>query len=302
MTRLSIIVASSILLTTRLMWADTGGMPFLAGVRLFEPNQRAAIAFNGTEEVLLLSTDLRASEPTKVLEVLPLPNEPKVSKGDVAFFKKATDLINSKLIKNAPKPTGGMGGAGGLGCGNCKVVPMPAGIVTQEEHIGAHEIIVTRVVDKDGFVEWVEQYLRKAGVKNPTIPEPMKDVVAEYLKDRYRWFVFDVVELGDKLKTKDAIQYRFATDSLYYPMRITRTGTGFTNVQLLIFSRKPLRIPTGGGMQVKPAHDPIQIYAAELGGLGNKDMSDLLRDYTCWMRIWEITGPLSGFTRDILTR
>ena len=46
---------------------------------------------------------------------------------------------------------------------------------------------------------------------NPTIPKPMKAVVAEYLRDQFQWFVFDVVDVGKEIKTKEAIQYRFAT-------------------------------------------------------------------------------------------
>lgn len=297
MSRFIVFLGIAVAIAPRFVSADCGSMPFIPGVRIFEPNQRAAIAFNGSEEILLLSTDLRASEPTKILEVLPLPSEPKVSKGDVELFGKATTLINTRLgTKRADAMGGGMGG------GAAKGTPAPAGIVTLEEKIGAHDITVTRVLDKKGFIDWVEERLRTAGVDNPTIPEPMKVVVAEYLQSGYRWFVFDVVELGDELKTKDAIQYRFRTDSLYYPMRITRTGTGDTLVQLVIFSNKLLHLPKGGGMRVKPAHDPLQISAAELKGLGNKDISDLLRTDPCWLRIWEIRGPLSGFTKDILAR
>jgi len=46
--------------------ADRGSIPFKPHVQVFEPNQRAMIAWDGHEEILLLSTDLSASEPTKV--------------------------------------------------------------------------------------------------------------------------------------------------------------------------------------------------------------------------------------------
>jgi len=45
------------------------------------------IAWNGKEEILILSTDLHASQETKVLEVIPMPGEPfilKVGKPPVA--------------------------------------------------------------------------------------------------------------------------------------------------------------------------------------------------------------------------
>ena len=121
-------------------------------------------------------------------------------------------------------------------------------------------------VDRKGFIAWVEDRLRKGGVNNPTIPQAMKDVVAEYLKDHYRWFVFDVVDLGDKLKSKDAIQYRFRSQALYYPMRITRAGEGDTLVQLLIVSNKLHHLPSGGGLHVKALHQAIQLSQRERAG------------------------------------
>jgi hypothetical protein len=300
MTRLLTALGVALAMTASFASADCGGIPVKPGVKLFEPTQRAAIAFNGSEEIILLSTDLRASEPTKVLEVLPLPSEPKVSEGDVAFFSKATDLINKKLGRK-PSQAAGMGGAGSLYGGKGKEPP-PAGIVTLHEKIGAHDITVTKVVDEKRFISWVEERLRKEGAANPTIPEPMKEVVAEYLKGHYQWFVFDVVDLGEKLKTKDALQFRFRTNALYYPMRITRAGSGDTFVQLLVLSNRLLNLPKTRGMKVKTAHEPIQLAVSELHGLGSKDMDDLLKGQPCWLRIWEVRGPLSGFKKDIVAK
>jgi|GEM_PF-3814427 hypothetical protein len=57
------------------------------------------IAWNGLEEILLLSTDMRASETARVLEVLPLPSEPKAKKGGVEALRRAAALINRKIRK-----------------------------------------------------------------------------------------------------------------------------------------------------------------------------------------------------------
>ena len=79
--------------------ADRGAIPFQPEVTIFEPTQRALIAWNGEEEILILSTDLRASRATKVLEVMPFPAEPRVKKGDVGVFRRAVKLINSKILR-----------------------------------------------------------------------------------------------------------------------------------------------------------------------------------------------------------
>jgi len=279
--------------------ADCGSIPFKPWVSVFEPNQRALIAFDGREEILLLSTDLSSSEPTNVLEVIPFPNEPAVKKGDVDVFYQATELINRKLFPTKSGRFGGAGGFGGLAMEPGP--PPPAGEVTFHKRIGAHDVSVTRVLDATRFVDWVDDYLRRAGVDNPTIPVALREVVEEYLRDGFDWFVFNVVELGTETLTKEALQYRFKTRSLYYPLRITRTETGDTTVRLLILSPQLVRMPDLGRVKVELVHRPVTVDRGELKDL-DKDLHGFLRNYSrTLLRIWEIRGPLAGFQRDVVT-
>jgi hypothetical protein len=275
--------------------ADRGSIPFRPDVEIFEPTQRAMIAWNGEEEILLLSTDLRASAPTKVLEVIPLPSEPEVKEGDIEAFKRAVQIINSRQRH--------LGKGGGRSLGRHGTPEAPAGEVTFHEKIGAHDISVTHVLDGDGFIEWVEAYLEKQEVENPTIPEPLKEVVNEYIEEGFTWFVFDVVELGEETKTNDAIQYRFKSDAVYYPLKITRTESGSTTVELLILTPRLLStFPGYPKSLVKLPHDPVRLTARELEAL-NKDMCDLLdKQEGMKLRIWRITGKLSAFKADLVAR
>jgi hypothetical protein len=284
----------AIVLVAQTARADRGSIPFKPGVQIFEPNQRAMIAWNGREEILLLSTDLKASQPTKVLEVIPLPAEPKVVKGDVEVFRKATELINRKL----PRP--GMGTLG-KGRGKGAFGGRPAGEVTFHKKIGPHDVSVTRVLDRRGFMRWVEDYLKKAGVDNPTIPPPLQGAIAEYLRDDYRWFVFDVVDLDTEMVTNDAIQYRFASDCVYYPLRITRAEEGRTSIRLLVLTPRLLsRFPGLPAARIRLLHQPIDITSAELREL-NEDMDALLEHRpNTKLRIWEISGWLSKFEHDLI--
>lgn len=275
--------------------ADRGSIPFKPQVQIFEPNQRAMIAWNEHEEILLLSTDLHASEPTKVLEVMPFPAQPQVKKGDVEVFKKATALINQKLNVQ-PKRRGILG--------EIDAVPPaaePAGEVTFHEKIGAHDVSVTRVREPTQFVEWVEKYLRSNGVDNPTIPAEVKRAVAEYLRDGYEWFVFDVVELDKKPKTNEAIQYRFNTTSLFYPLRISRVGKGETTIDLLILTPHLLsKFPGFARERVILRHRPIAITSVELRGLNEEKDKLLGHREDMKLRIWQIKGSLASFDHDLI--
>ena len=276
-------------------YADRGSIPFKPNVKIFEPTQRAMIAWNGKEEILLLSTDLKASESTRVLEVIPLPSEPVVKKGDVEVFKKATALINRKLRERYARA---------LHQGLTKGIEKPpAGEVSFHEKIGAHDISVTHVLDSNGFIEWVEKYLKSAGVENPTIPEAMKTVVGEYLQEGFLWFVFDVVSLDEVPKTNEAIQYRFKTDFLFYPVKITRTEEGYTSIDLLVLTPKLLSEFSGIPIeQVKLRHEPVSISSKELRSL-SEEMDDLLgHREDMKLRIWQIQRKLSSFTKDLIAK
>jgi hypothetical protein len=275
--------------------ADRGSIPFRPDVHIFEPTQRAMIAWNGTEEILLLTTDMNATGSTEVLEVLPLPTEPVVKKGDIEVFVKATELINKKISQQhllLDKRNGGK-----------ERTTQVAGEITFHEKIGAHDISVAHVLDKDVFVRWVEKYLDSLGVKNPIIPEGLKKVVEEYLEEKFTWFVFDVVSLDKELKTNDAIQYRFKTENLFYPVKIMSTEEGYTSMEFLILTPELLKVFPGIPLEkINLSHQPITLTSDELRDL-NEEMSELLGNKEeMKLRIWEIEGLISSFTSDLIAR
>jgi len=64
--------------------ADRGPVTWQENVSLSQESQKAIILHNGTEEVLILGTELKASAEIDLLEFIPLPSEPEVglAKGD----------------------------------------------------------------------------------------------------------------------------------------------------------------------------------------------------------------------------
>ena len=158
-----------IVLGAGLARADRGSIPFDPEVLVFEPSQRAIIGWNGMEEVLILTTDLYSSQPTKVLEVLPLPAEPEVTESDVQVFEDLTEIINSHL-----RAWSDNGDSRSQGVESLAEAPAPAAEVTFHEQIGAHDITVFKVLDQARFVAWVEAYLAEQNAEAVTVPEPLK--------------------------------------------------------------------------------------------------------------------------------
>lgn len=113
--------------------------------------------------------------------------------------------------------------------------------------------------------------------------------------------MFDVVSLDEKPKTNEAIQYRFATESLYYPLKITRTESGETSVELLILTTRLLsRFPGIPIERVRLMHEPVTITSQELRHL-SEEMADMFCDRERMkLRIWRIAGTLASFDDDLI--
>ena len=294
MKKVGIFLVPLLLLCASCLFADGGLISLKQGVRMFKPNQRAMIAWNGSKEILLLSTDMRASEAAQVLEVVPLPTEPEVKKGDVETFRRATALINSKIRRPS---------AGRHGKAAQQASGRPAGEVTFHKKIGAHDISVAHVLSTDGFIAWVEKYLGSLQVQNPVIPPATKKIIDEYLAGKFTWFVFDVISLDEVLSTGEAVEYQFKTKFLYYPMKITQTVEGATTVDLLILTPKLLSRFSGiPSSQVDLRHEPVPISSEELRSL-NPDMDALLgHREDMKLRIWRLQGEISSFQQDLIAQ
>ncbi len=266
---------------------DAQNMP-----EIFEPAQNAIIAWNGKEEILLLSTDLKASKPTKVLEVLPLPSEPVVTRGDVATFAKINALINDELRQNW---------FGGKGPSETRAAN-GAAEVTFHEKIGAHDIRVVHVLESSEFEQWIRDFFKKEGTGPQQISPVLLATIEQYLLDGYHWFVFDVVELGLQLKSNDAIQYRFATDKFYYPLRISATDSGETNIRLVALTERGLSRYIGLPQEsIRQAHRKLPVEKAKIVDI-NQEMASLFSGETISVQSLRIQGNLKSFDLDVLAR
>ena len=200
-------------------------------VVVYEPGQRGIILWNGVEQILLLSTEIKTSQPVSILEVIPMPAEPTVQLGDFDTFQKMQALLISKQMWTVASG----GGVPGVRA------PESAARITFHEQMGAHEVAVVKVEDATQFTRWVEAFLAKKQAVNPQIDPEFLDVIQRYVNRGFQWFVFDSINTRDEVQSHQPIEYRFKSDSVFYPLEISTRETGKTNIDLLILSPKPLQ-------------------------------------------------------------
>lgn len=272
-----------------------GSVPYDPAAIIYEPGQHALIAWNGKTELLILVTDLYANTKTKILEVMPLPSEPVVTEGDSGAITRAFKILEEK------NPRREYESLSLEDISRKSSHQQPPAIITFHEQIGAHNISVAKMLDKHRFIQWVQNYLRSDGIESPSIPPELVDVIRDYINDGYCWFAFDVIELGSQKASKDALQFVFKSDHVYYPLRITRTETGSTTIKLIVLSEKLLQNASNINRQaVIFPYEAISINLKELKRIDPQLPAFFDYKKEIMLRAWVIRGNLRNFSEDLI--
>jgi len=192
---------------------------------VYGPGQRAIVAWNGQVERLILSTDLYASADTKVLEVLPLPSEPSVSEGSFQSFQAVQQLMMSNLprVSVPEKELGGFE-------------------IVFHERIGAHDITVVKATSIDELINFILDYARKIGLSQiPFLDEKARDILQDYSTRGFNYWVLDFVDIYSTTKSIEPVVYEFRSTRVYYPLKVSATANGRTEVILYLVTTEQIR-------------------------------------------------------------
>lgn len=230
--------------------ADRGAIP-IDDVILYQESQIAAIAWKDGEEILILSSSLgapRASDiapyqPANVspiaverisyaraLEIIPLPSMPEVEEGSIGAFSKLSEIARAHA-GNA------IGLAGGLYDASRSVS------IVYHEVIGLHDVTVVKAKDADELLSWVIDYVRGHRLPMPSEGsiDALEGRVEDYLDEGYEYFVFDYLNLGSSMKTLEPLVYRFRSDAIYYPLRISGIIESYSKITLFLVTEDRIR-------------------------------------------------------------
>jgi len=275
---------------------DRAIIPVQPDVSVYEPAQKAIIAWNGREEILILSTDVNGEAGTFALEIMPLPSNPKIiEKASFESFETVQGLIWANVPTNMYKTYGQRGEA-------AATVE-----ITFHEKIGAHDITVVNASDASQFTRWAESFLKSNGVAESLSMKNFEPVIEEYLNNDFSYFVFDLIEVSQQRNSLEPILYKFETSFLYYPLKISSLNPGNTKVILFLLTAEivdqlfchPFRIAqyhsrfqpqTSSPVQFSLTQDELNRINAEIGKLfeGN-----------AWLTALDYEGSMNALTEDL---
>ncbi|MCK4805670.1 MAG: DUF2330 domain-containing protein, partial [Candidatus Pacebacteria bacterium] len=178
------LVSSLILFSPILALADGGMVIWPPAIHLDQSAQNAIVAWNGDEEIIILSINIESSADATALRIIPLPSNPlEIKEGSFESFEKLVKIMNTKMedIRNQWRTLGK-----GL-----EEAPSAGVEITFQKRIGAHDITVVKVNDLTYFLDWIKNFAKDKGFQQKEISSKFKEAIANYLKKDIKYFVFD---------------------------------------------------------------------------------------------------------------
>jgi len=292
--RLYIIIVLFLLgaISCPLVYADRGMIPVSPEVSVYEPGQKAIIAWNGQEEIMILSTDVTSTQQTKVLEILPLPSKPVVEAASFQSFEQIQSMIWEEGINLLMYSTKNDARSGSVE-------------VLFHEQIGAHNITVVKASDASELMSWIRGFLTENGVNEEISLGKFESAIDDYMGRGFRHYVLDLVTFSQEERSTNPILYRFDSSFLYYPLLITSPVAGNSEITLFLITedkvnkdywpmRKALyRVNGGTSQQIE--------FVLSKGDLSKIDLriGELFQD-GAWLTVLTYRGELNLLTRDIM--
>ena len=256
------------------------------GTSFKEPNQYAVIAWNGSEEVLWISTRQESVLPGNgaALSILPLPGTPiSVTKGDEKLYANCANAVTSKLAN-----------AGGY--------------VVLEAQIGAHNVFVLESNSVADLEKQIQDYVDKkfSGEADGLIGEYARGVLKDYVNRGFKYFAFDLIRSTNSAEIKVPIQYHFKSNALYYPMVVSKIGgEGMTTIEAVVFTKGGVTGPAPGAK----ALDFNKVKGSRAASFSNEELKGLdpalgklFGTGGAAGRAWYIQGDMKSFDGDIYYR
>ncbi|MCX6811889.1 MAG: peptidoglycan-binding protein [Candidatus Berkelbacteria bacterium] len=278
------------------------------GVWIWPPNihvnqtdQNAIIAWNGQEEILILSTNWEkpaSSQTTTLLKVVPLPAEPsEIKEGETEIFDKLVKILNEKINAMQAPTLGEDGKSEGINAG--------VEIVFQKT-IGAHDITVVKVNKGEDFSKWVDDFATKKILEKKQVSEEFKNGLLNYLKRDINYFVFDIANLNEAKTTVKPLIYKFKSNYFYFPMLvsgISEISESQTKVNLFLIFDESLKLPSqvwhgnynywvnDNGFDIKLNNDELKSISENLSSLFGTNII---------VRRFEMNGKLNEISKDLM--
>lgn len=205
-------------------------------IPLKDNTQLAVVGWNGTHEVLILTTVVSVYMPrteriplrkTYLMELLPFKSIPKAERASERIFWMLGRYF-TKFRFFTPIPI--------------KEARYKGVEIIWERKVGAHQIALVEADSSEDLVKWAIEYAREYGVPPPssTQLEEYIRIFDDYMKRGYKYVAVDIVEVKAYSILIEPIKYIFKSTCAYYPLKVSNAYRGKAHVRIYLIVKDEL--------------------------------------------------------------
>ncbi|MEF8847355.1 MAG: DUF2330 domain-containing protein [Candidatus Paceibacterota bacterium] len=216
-----------------LTYPDIAPVPPDPEVEVKADGLKAVVAWDGEEELLVVSTEMSVSRASKVLRVFPLPAKPtELREMKTPVFVNLESLLEKRISLER-----------GVGEKKDKVHNdkghLTALNIGTEYQIGPHRITFIKAQDSKSLISKFRKYFKELG-SNWIINTEIESIFESYLNEGVKFFALDLVNLTKKSQAVSPVQYRFPAENFFYPVASSSLVQGRVQMDVFVFTQNPL--------------------------------------------------------------
>ena len=237
-----------------------GWHPSAEFLHLYEPAQKAVIHWDGTTEIMVLSSAVKSKNLTDIAWVVPIisTTKPNVTAGNMSVFEILVDYFGASYWWDTPfRKLGNHDGNG-----NVSVVEIC--------EIDIYDVIIVKATNASDLLDWLVE-------NNLIVPEEAHDVIDRYVQMENCYFIINKIDLKNRFKDvieqlengtipediweyeqvledlrigmATPLRFEFTPPEPYYPLVISSLNTGDGKIEVYVIGEKPVA-DVNGVMQI----------------------------------------------------
>lgn len=221
-------------------------------LHLYEPAQKAVISWNGTTEVMILSSAVRTENLTNIAWVVPIlsTTKPNVTSGNMSIFEELVEFFGYSYWWYQPFRKNY-----GIDAGNGNIT------IIEISEVDIYDVIIIKATNSSDLIDWLLEH-------DLLIPDEAHDVIDRYVQMENCYFIINKLDLKNRFKDcieqlengtipEDLEEYKKVLDDLqmgmatplqfeftpvtpYYPLVISSLNAGDGKIEVYVIAEKPV--------------------------------------------------------------
>jgi len=228
-----------------------GWHPSAEFLHLYEPAQKAVIYWDGTMEIMVLSSAVKSDNLTDIAWVVPIisTTKPNVTAGNMSVFEELVDFFGASYWWNTHFRT-------------IKQYDSNSNVsVIEISEIDIYDVIIVKATNASDLLDWLVE-------NNLMVPENAHDVIDRYVQMDNCYFIINKIDLKNRFKDvieqlengtlhenfreyqrvlhdlkigmATPLRFEFTPPEPYYPLVISSLNAGEGKIEVYVIAEKPV--------------------------------------------------------------